>query len=57
MERRSYATFKKNWPNKEIIITSPNISFQKYPNNKISLDEVINIIVGDLQRIKEYPKK
>ncbi len=57
MERRTYATFKKNWPDKEFIVTSPQISFKDYPNNEIPLTNVINIIVGDLQRIKIYPEK
>ncbi len=54
MERRSYSTFKKHWPEKELTVTSPQISFEEYPNNEISIEEVINIIVGDLQRIKIY---
>ncbi|OGZ11046.1 MAG: hypothetical protein A3D67_03250 [Candidatus Lloydbacteria bacterium RIFCSPHIGHO2_02_FULL_51_22] len=57
MERRSYATVKKVWPEKEVIVTSPQIPFEEYPNGEISEDEVINIIVGDLQRIKIYPEK
>lgn len=57
MERRSYATFKKHWPDKDLIVTSPQISFTDYPNDKIPLERVINIMVGDMQRIKEYPAK
>lgn len=57
MERRSYATFKKYWPEKKIIVTSPQIPLLEYPNNEISLEKVINIMVGDLQRIKIYPEK
>ena len=57
MERRSYATFKKHWPNKRLLVTSPQISFEEYPNNEITLEEVINIMVGDLQRIRIYPEK
>ncbi|GAB3017891.1 YdcF family protein [uncultured Cyclobacterium sp.] len=56
MERRSYATFKKNWPEKSVAVTSPNISFDNYPNEEISMAIVIQSMVGDLQRIKEYPK-
>ncbi len=55
MERRSFATFKKHWPEKELIVTSPQISFENYPNDEIPLARVINIMVGDLQRIKLYP--
>ena len=57
MERRSYATFKKHWPGKNVVITSPQISFDDYPNENIPADRVIEIMVGDLQRIKEYPAK
>lgn len=59
MERRTYATFKKQWSERktEILITSPQIDFLDYPNEDISMEEVINIMVGDLQRIVEYPKK
>jgi uncharacterized SAM-binding protein YcdF (DUF218 family) len=57
MERRSYATFKKHWPDKKLIVTSPQISFEDYPTDEISLEKVIHIMVGDLQRIKVYAEK
>lgn len=57
MERRSYATFKKHWPDKMLLVTSPQISFEEYPNEEIPMERVINIMVGDLQRIKSYPAK
>jgi len=57
MERRSFATFKKHWPYKKLIVTSPQISFEKYPTMDIPLERVINIMVGDLQRIKVYAEK
>jgi len=57
MERRSYATFKKHWNNKKLIVTSPQISFEEYSTKEIPLERVINIMVGDLQRIKIYPEK
>lgn len=57
MERRAYATFKKVWPEKRIIVTSPPLSFEEYPNGVRSKEEVIAILVGDLQRIKLYAEK
>lgn len=57
MERRSYATFKKRWPEMEIIVTSPSLSYDEYPTSDISKEEMINVMVGDLQRIKIYPAK
>ena len=57
MERRSLATFKKHWPEKELMVTSPQISFEDYSNEEIPMVRVINIMVGDLQRIHLYPEK
>ena len=57
MERRSFATFKKHWPDKNLLVTSPKIPFEEYATDDIPLDRVINIMIGDLQRIKLYPAK
>jgi len=57
MERRSYATFKRHWPDKDLVVTSPQYSFEDYPIPEIPLEKVIHIMVGDLQRIKFYPQK
>jgi uncharacterized SAM-binding protein YcdF (DUF218 family) len=61
MERRSYATFKRHWPEKDAIVTSPRVSFDEYlsgySNQALSSDDVIAIMVGDLQRIRLYPAK
>jgi uncharacterized SAM-binding protein YcdF (DUF218 family) len=57
MERRTYATGKVWLPEVELIITSPTVSFEKYADESGDRDYVINSMVGDLQRIKEYPKK
>ena len=61
MERRSFATFRKLWPEKEVLVTSPQVSFDEYldgyANEVLSKDDVISIMVGDLQRIKLYPDK
>ncbi|MFL5788177.1 MAG: YdcF family protein [Flavisolibacter sp.] len=57
MERRSYATFKKYWPDKTVYVTSVQLSMEDYPTDEIPLEQVINLMVGDLQRIKLYPEK
>jgi len=57
MERRSYATFKKHWPEKKLWVSSPQLSFEEYITEEIPTEKVINIMVGDLQRIKIYPAK
>ena len=57
MLRRAYATFKKQWPEMDFVVTCPDISFEDYPNETISRELLINIMVGDTQRIKLYPDK
>ncbi|KAJ3575748.1 hypothetical protein NPX13_g3929 [Xylaria arbuscula] len=59
MERRTFATFKKQWPDPstQILVTSPQLTWQEYPNEDNPVDLVINIAVGDLIRIREYPAK
>ena len=59
MERRTFATFKKQWPrsNAEIIVTSPPIPYEEYFDDQNKKEHVLNIMVGDLQRICEYSKR
>ena len=61
MERRSFATFKKLWPEKELLVTSPRVSLDeylaRYSNESLSKDDVVSIMVGDLQRLRLYPAK
>lgn len=58
MERRVWAIFKKLWPDPatQAVVTSPPITYEDYPNADISKENFINIMVGDLQKIIEYPK-
>jgi len=56
MERRSYAVFRNYLPETKLLVTSPQISFQDYANSELSRDDILNTMVGDLQRIREYPK-
>jgi len=58
MERRVYATFKKQWadPSLELMVTSPQITYEQHFNKNIPRDLFLNIMVGDLQRIKLFPK-
>lgn len=59
MERRTYATFKKQWPDQKttFTVTSPQLQFSEYPDVDNPRDLVVNIMVGDLVRIHEYPAK
>jgi uncharacterized SAM-binding protein YcdF (DUF218 family) len=57
MERRAYATFRQFWPEIDPIVSSPATSFADYPTPELPRDLVINLMVGDLQRIKLYPAR
>lgn len=59
MERRVYAAFKKQWPESmtEIIVTSPQITFEDYPTKSMPEEQITDIMVGDLQRMIIYPAK
>ncbi len=59
MERRTYATGKVWLPEDiELMVTSPRLTLEQYPNELVSKDDHwIHNMVGDLQRIKEYPAK
>ena len=61
MERRAFATVLKLWPEKDWIVTSPQVSFREYvahyTNRSLSAADVVGIMVGDLQRIKIYPAR
>ncbi len=58
MERRAYATFMKQWPGNtmKIMVTSPQIAYEDYFNESNPKEHVLNIMVGDMQRIREYSK-
>jgi len=56
--RRVYSAFKKRWPEPKTFLTSEQISYKDYIKDNLyyTKEEIINIMVGDLRRIKEYPK-
>jgi uncharacterized SAM-binding protein YcdF (DUF218 family) len=61
MERRAYATFKRRWPEKDVLVTSPQMSFDEYlaqyAGGRLSPKAMIGIMVGDLQRIRLYGER
>jgi DUF218 domain len=61
MERRTYATFMKQWPGafnlERLVVSSPPITLSDYCRDKEDFDETLSIMVGDLRRIELYPAK
>ncbi|MFA0309321.1 hypothetical protein BH581_12860 [Vibrio splendidus] len=57
MEKRTYATFSKQWPEQaaEIKVTSQWQSWVDYFNEELPLDMVLGALVADFERVKTYP--
>lgn len=51
MERRALATTLVVWNDVRVRVASPTLDFDTYPNDTISSDLLINMIVGDTQRL------
>ncbi|MCQ4081957.1 YdcF family protein [Streptomyces sp. RB6PN25] len=56
MERRSFATARKLWPEVEVVCASEPLEFDDYLKSIGDEKLVIDMLVGDLQRVIEYPK-
>ncbi|MFF9016655.1 YdcF family protein [Streptomyces sp. NPDC014870] len=56
MERRSFATARKLWPEAEVTCASESMEFDDYLKSIGDERLVIDMLVGDLQRVIEYPK-
>jgi uncharacterized SAM-binding protein YcdF (DUF218 family) len=57
MARRAYATFLRQWPGLEARVTSPPIPFDDYFTPELPRELVINVLVGDVQRMKVYAER
>lgn len=55
MERRAYATTRKVWPDVEPVCASVPLSLAEYMKACDHGTELIDMMIGDLQRIIEYP--
>lgn len=56
MERRALAALRKQWPEMKSRITSPPMSLEEFCQGDITLPWVTQVMVGDFQRILDYPK-
>lgn len=61
MERRVYGAMGMYWPEAEFIVTSPQMSIFQYvalsEKQGVPENRVIEILVGDFQRVEVYAKK
>ena len=56
MERRAFATARRLWPEVEVRCASEPLEFDDYVKSIGDEKLVVDMLVGDLQRIVEYPK-
>ena len=55
-QRRAYATCKKLWPDIDVRCASYPLPLDKYVSMIGDANRVIDMLVGDTQRIQKYPK-
>ncbi|MDQ1294981.1 MAG: hypothetical protein QG608_2866 [Actinomycetota bacterium] len=56
MQRRSYATARKVWPEVDIVCASEDLTLEGYLCSIGDEKLVVDMLVGDLQRVIEYPR-
>jgi hypothetical protein len=57
MQRRGYATMRKSWPGPDVVCASESLSFDDYLKSIGDDKLVIDMLVGDLQRVIDYPAR
>lgn len=57
MARRSLAVGEKKWPELTWYTRPPLIDLEDYPTNEVPFERMVNLMVGDLQRLKVYADK
>jgi uncharacterized SAM-binding protein YcdF (DUF218 family) len=57
MQRRVWATLVVEWPEMPGTVASPNLTLDEYFTEDLSPEKVVNILVGDLQRIWIYARR
>lgn len=56
-QRRAYATCRKVWPEIEVLCGSRPLPLDEYVDSSGDVNRMINMLVGDTQRITEYAKR
>jgi len=57
MRRRVWATLSIEWPEIKATIASPQMTLDEYFTDELGPDKIINIMMGDLQRLWVYARK
>ena len=57
MRRRVWATLPIEWPEMPATLASPQMTLDAYFTNELGPEKIINIMMGDLQRVWVYARK
>lgn len=57
MERRAFATARKLWPQVEVVCASVSLGLGDYVKGMGDTGLLIAMMIGDLQRVMEYPER
>jgi uncharacterized SAM-binding protein YcdF (DUF218 family) len=57
MQRRTWATLAVEWPEMPATLASPKMTLDEYFTDELTPEKIINIMLGDLQRIWIYGRR
>jgi uncharacterized SAM-binding protein YcdF (DUF218 family) len=57
MQRRAFATCRKQWPDVTPVCVSQRLSFDEYVNTHDDEKQFIDMLMGDMERVMAYPKR
>jgi uncharacterized SAM-binding protein YcdF (DUF218 family) len=57
MQRRTWATLAVEWPEMPATVASPDCSLDDYFTDELTPEKIVNILMGDLQRIWVYARR
>lgn len=57
MQRRAWATYEVVWPEVAATVASPAMTLDEYFTNELTPEKIINIMMGDLQRVWVYAER
>lgn len=57
MAKRAWASGTKQWGEVKWFVSVPRLSFEEYPAENVPLEATIQLMTGDLQRLRVYAKK
>src|SRR5689334_17629717 len=57
MQRRTWATMAVEWPEMPATLASPKMTLDEYFTDELTPEKIINIMLGDLQRIWIYGRR